>query len=145
MRLPTLKELRRFVEVEGWEDKDKKSEKKRGDHHRYVFTTPTGERLYTKVSHGKDEIHSPGMFANILQNQLCIDETQFWNAVDRGVKPKRPTPIVSQESSGIDVKLARNLITKVGMEPKNLVGVSQEEAVMIWNQWLTSGAPETSK
>lgn len=139
MRLPTLRELKRFVEVEGWEDKDKRSEKKKGDHHRYVFTTPIGERLYIKISHGRDEIHSPGLFTNILKEQLCIDEVQFWDAVDKGVKPKRPAATSTPQRQGIDVKLAKNLIAKVGMEPKDLVILSQEDAVKIWTDWLSTG------
>lgn len=137
MRQPTLKELRRFVEVEGWEDKDARSGKSKGDHHRYVFTTPAGERLYTKISHGKDEIRSPKLFTIILKDQLCIDEEQFWNAVDNGVKPKRPMPESIEERAGIDAKLAGNLINKVGMAQKDLVGLSQTEAVKIWHDWLS--------
>ena len=60
MRLPTYKQLRRFVEVEGWEDKDKKSQKKTGDHHRYVFTTPKGERLYTRNAEKLELVLVPG-------------------------------------------------------------------------------------
>ena len=144
MRLPTYKELLRFVEVEGWEDKDSKSHKTTGDHHRYVFMTPTGERLYTRVSHGRDEIRSPGLFTNILQEQLCIDAEQFWASVDSGVKPMRPMPASTQQRSGIELKLARNLISKLGMDPKDLAKLTQEDAVKIWNEWLTSGGKSLS-
>jgi len=139
MRLPTFKELRRFVDVEGWEDKDAKSNKSKGDHHRYVFTTPTGERLYTRISHGRDEIQNPNLFVAILKDQLCIDEAQFWDAVDNGVKPKRPMLNASEERSGMDASLARNLIKKVGMSSKDLVGLSQEGGVKIWQDWLSRG------
>lgn len=139
MRLPTYKELRRYLEVEGWEDKDKKSNKKKGDHHRYVFTTPTGERLYTRVSHGNEQIYDPDHFTRILRDQLCIDELQFWAAVDKGIKPRRPTPVSAAQHEGIDVKLARNLITKVGLNPAALVDMSQADAVLIWQEWLNSG------
>jgi hypothetical protein len=85
------------------------------------------------------------MFSNILHNQLCIDEEQFWNAVDNGVKPKRATPAPSHERSGIDAKLARSLITKVGMDSKDLMGLNQEDAVKIWNEWLSSGGGVSGK
>ena len=139
MRLPTYKELKRFVEVEGWEDKDQQSRKKTGDHHRYVFTTPTGDRLYTRISHGTDQIYSHELFSAILRDQLRIDEDQFWAAVDKGLKPRRPMPTLTPEYEGIDAKLARNLITKVGMNPADLAGISQRDAVNIWNEWLTRG------
>lgn len=139
MRLPTFRELLRFIEVDGWEDKDKKSGKRKGDHHRYVFTTPSGERLYTKVSHGSGEVYSQELFTRILRDQLFTDAEQFWAAVDNGVKPKRPMPTPTQPRSGIDLKLAKNLIGKVGMSSTELADLSQEEAVKIWNGWLSSG------
>ena len=58
MRLPTYQELIRFVDVEGWE----------GNHHRFFFTTPTGERLYTRVSHGRGQINNLDLFQHILRD-----------------------------------------------------------------------------
>ena len=136
MRLPTYKELKRFVEVEGWEDKDKVSQKKKGDHHRYTFVTPTGEILYTRISHGNEEIHSLDLFKHILREQLQIDESQFWAAVNKGIKPKRPTPTTAPQQQGIDAKLARNLITKVGLSHADLSEMTETDAISIWNKWL---------
>lgn len=136
MRLPTYKQLRRFVEVEGWEDKDKKSQKKTGDHHRYVFTTPKGERLYTRISHGSGQIQDPGLFTAILRDQLQIDRTQFWSAVDNGAKPKRALPGGAIRVGSIDAKLARNLLTKAGVSSESLYEMSAEQALSLWHQWL---------
>ena len=136
MRLPTYKQLRRFVEVEGWEDKDKKSKKKTGDHHRYVFTTPTGERLYTRISHGAGQIQDPGLFTAILRDQLQIDRKQFWSAVDNGAKPKRALPGGAIPAGSIDAKLARNLLTKAGVSSESLYEMSAEQALSLWHQWL---------
>ena len=138
MRLPTYKDLKRFVEVEGWDDKDQKSNQKKGDHHRYVFTTPTGERLFTRVSHGNDQIGDPDLFARILRDQLCIDEDQFWNAVDRGIRPVRLSQARVRQFDVIDAKLARNLITKVGLKPEDMVGLTQKMAEEIWQKWLSA-------
>ena len=141
MRLPTFKELRRYVEIEGWENKDKQSKKKQGDHYRYVFTTPGGERLFTRVSHGNGQIYDQDLFARILRDQLRIDENQFWAAVDKGLKPRRPSPVSISQENGLDAKLARNLISKVGLNPTQLIGMSQEEAVAKWQRWLNSDEP----
>lgn len=143
MRLPTYQELMRFVDVEGWEDRDKKVGKKKGNHHRFVFTTPTGERLYTRISHGKGQINNPDLFQHILRDQLGIDENQFWRAVDSGIKPVRPSPGLIQTSGALDAKLARNLITKVQVNPNELVGMSEQEAVSLWQEWLTTNIPNT--
>ena len=145
MRLPTYQKLIRFVDVEGWEDRDKKVGKKKGNHHRFVFTTPTGERLYTRVSHGKGQINNPDLFQHILRDQLGIDETQFWAAVDRGEKPVRPSHVLVQASGALDAKLVRNLIAKVKVSPGQLVGMSEAEAISLWQKWLTTNIPQTEE
>ena len=142
MRLPTFQEFICFVQVEGWEDKDKKSGKKKGDHHRYVFTTPTGERLYTRISHGKGQIYDPNLFEHILRDQLSIDGIQFWVAVDHGVKPIRQSPTSIQISGALDAKLVRNLITKVNVNTKQLETMTQPEAISLWQEWLASNIPQ---
>ena len=137
MRLPSFQDLIRYVQVEGWEDKDKKSGKKTVDHHRYVFTTPTGERLFTKVSHGRGQIHDRDLFEHILRDQLCIGEEQFWAAVDRGVPPMRLSPAPTNPEGALDAKLVRNLLTKVKVTPGQLVGMTHEEAIKLWQEWLS--------
>jgi hypothetical protein len=137
VQLPTYRELRKFVEVEGWEDKDKVSRKKEGDHKRYVFTTPTGERLFTRISHGRDKIQDPDLFQHILRDQLKIDEDQFWAAVDLGKIPVRPVPEGTVDyGTSIDAKLAWNLLTKVHLTHAQLSEMTQAEAVKVWHEWL---------
>ena len=142
MRLPTFQNLIRFVQVEGLEDKDKNSGKRKGEHHRYVFTTPTGERLYTRISHGKGQIYDPNLFEHILRDQLSIDGIQFWVAVDHGVKPIRQSPTSIQISGALDAKLVRNLITKVKVNPIQLEAMTQSEAVSLWQRWLAANIPK---
>lgn len=142
MRLPTYQELMRFVQVEEWEDRDKKAGKKKGNHHRFVFTTPTGERLYTRISHGKGQINSPDLFQHILRDQLGIDESQFWAAVERGEKPVRPSHALIQTNGALDAKLVRNLITKVKVSPNELVGMNEQVAISLWQEWLTTNIPQ---
>lgn len=140
MRLPRFRELVRYVQVEDWEDKDKQSGKKTGDHHRYVFTTPTGERLFTKISHGRGQIHDRGLFEHILREQLCIEEDQFWAAVDRGVQPTRLCHTPTNPEGALDAKLVRNLLTKVKIAPGQLVGMTHEEAIKLWQEWRSTNA-----
>lgn len=142
MRLPTFAELRRFVELEGWQTTDGSRPGRIGDHFRYTFTTPAGERLYTRISHGRGQIHNPDLFAQILRTQLNISAEQFWAAIDHGVVPTRPGPQSTHTDDPVlDAKLARNLITKVGLSTDQLIGMTQEEAVRRWNDWLTRGQP----
>ena len=141
MRLPTYAELRRFVEVEGWDNLDGARPGRVGDHFRYTFTTPSGDRLYTRVSHGRGQIQDRDLFAHILRTQLKVSAEVFWEAVDRGISPRRPrTGSRETDEPALDAKLARNLITKVGLATEQLVGMTQDEAVHLWNEWLTKGA-----
>jgi hypothetical protein len=57
------------------------------------------------------------------------------------VQPERPKPPGEDPDAGpsIDAKLARNLLTKVGMMQSELIGLDQTAAVAIWNHWLTTG------
>jgi hypothetical protein len=126
------------VSVEGWTDNDQNSGRAKGDHHRYVFTTPAGDRLFARVSHGSGQYGDPDLFAHILREQLQIDEQQFWAAVDRGLVPVRPVPeTVATEGQSIDAKLARNLLSKGNVTPSDLAEMTQDEAVARWNEWLT--------
>ncbi len=140
MRLPTFAELPRFTEVEGWLDKDTESGKRKGDHHRYVFTTPLGERLFTRISHGRGHIHDADLFRHMLRDQLRLSEEAFWAAVDDAAVPDRPFPdATASPADAIDGKLARNLIVKVGLSAHDLVGMTQEQAVARWKEWLATG------
>lgn len=138
MRTPTFRELLQFVKVEGWTDKDLASGRPKGDHHRFVFTTPTGERLFTRISHGVGQIKDADLFRHILRDQLKIDADQFWLAVDKGVVPVRQQPVRVTDESALDAKLARNLISKVGLLPSDLIGMTQDEALAKWVEWLST-------
>jgi len=135
--MPTNSELRKFVTTEGWQDKDKKSGKKKGDHHRYILELLDGTVLYTRVSHGSGGIDDPSLFASILRTQLAVTEDQFWACVNRGILPPRPGEAIATPVNAVNAGLARNLIKKVGLRPEDLEGLNQQRAIEIWNQFLT--------
>lgn len=140
MRLPTFAELRKFVETEGWEDKDRKSRKKTGAHHRYTLTLGTGEVLYTRISHGSGQVGDPNLWRHILRDQLQVTGDDFWACVDRGVKPPRPQPEApAGERSALDAKLVRNLIRRVGLSEADVAALTREEAIARWQAFLSSG------
>lgn len=140
MRLPSFAELRKFCEVEGWEDKDEAAGKKKGDHHRYTLRLDTGDVLYTRVSHGRGQIGDPNLWRNvILKHQLQVTEEQFWACADGGVKPPRPAPEKPVERAGLPAKLAANLLRKVDVTPDQLATMTKDEAVQAWNDYLSGG------
>lgn len=131
---------RTFVEAEGWTKKTRAGSQKSGDHHRYTLVLATGDVLYTRVSHGAGAINDPNLVAAVLREQLQVSEDAFWRCVDAGELPVRPRPEpVRPEGPAVDAKLLRNLVRKVGLSPEELDGMTQERAVRIWNDWLTSG------
>ncbi len=132
---------RQFVETEGWTKKGTaKSKKKTGDHHRYSLRLNTGEVLLTRVSHGSGAINDANLVAAILREQLQVTEEDFYRCVERGILPPRPAPAtVGPPPDGLDGKLVRNLIRKVGMTQAQVASLTKEEAVAAWQGYLAGG------
>lgn len=140
MRPLTHAAHRKFVETEGWTKKPNARGKKTGDHHRYTLQLATGDILYTRVSHGAGQLDDPNTIAAVYRNQLQVSEEDFWNCVDNGVLPPRPQPEKADTpTESLDASLMRNLIRKVGLTPDQIAGMSKDEAVAAWQEYLTSG------
>ena len=139
MRLPTYAELRRFCEVEGWEDRDRAAHRPKGDHHRYVLTLAAGATLYTRVSHGAGSIQSRDMWAHILRDQLEVTADEFWACVDKGILPPRPSPESPTPSEGLPAGLVWQLIRKAGMSEGDVARMTKEQAVAAWDRFLEEG------
>lgn len=138
--MPTYRELRLFVEHEGWEDTDAKAGRPKGDHHRYTLELESGEKLYTRISHGRGSIDDPNLFAEILRMQLRVTEDEFWDCVRKKLLPPRPGAPQAPPERTLDGKLAMNLIKKVGLTQEKVSELDQGEAVAIWQRFLTEGA-----
>lgn len=132
---------RKFVETEGWQKRGTARGKgKKGDHHRYTLQLATGDILYTRVSHGAGQTDDLNLVAKILRDDLRVTEEDFWNCVDNGVLPPRPQPPSATPAvEAIDASLLRNLIRKVEMTPQQLEGLTKDQAVQIWQDFLSSG------
>lgn len=140
MRLPGTADLHRFCAVDEWRIKKTARGKTAGDHTRYTKTLPDGTLLRTKASHGRKGIDDPDLFSHILRTQLQVTAEQFWDAVDKGIKPQRPG--VEPEPPpkvAIPFDLARNLLTRVGIPQEELARMSKDEAVALWQKYLSSG------
>jgi hypothetical protein len=88
--LPSFDDLRRFVEIDAWEELER-VRGGTGDHHRYRKVLADGTILRTRVSHGSGEIGDPGLWKRIWRDQLGLEsEDVFWQSlvdrkpVDRG-------------------------------------------------------------
>ena len=84
MALPRWSDLRRFCEIDGWEERGR-TRGGTGDHFRYRKMLADGRVLRTKASHGSDEIGDPRLWHHILRDQLELEsEEQFWEALRSG-------------------------------------------------------------
>jgi hypothetical protein len=140
VRLPTYAELKRFCEVDGWYDSDAQRGSKTGDHFRFGRVLRDGTRLRTRVSHGSGSIRDPATFKDILRSQLRVSEEQFWLAVDKGEAAHRPGDVAPEPPGpGLPYDLVKNLTTRVGLPLHQVLGMTNEQAVTTWQEWLTRG------
>ncbi len=90
MAQPTLRDLKKFCENDGWDSK------KRTDHWRYTKRLPDGRTLRTKISFGSGEIGDPSLFAAIVREQLLVSEAEFWRVVREGGPARRvEVPVIA--------------------------------------------------
>jgi hypothetical protein len=75
---PRFRDLRRFCELDGWEELAG-ALGGTGDHRRYRKVLPDGTILRTTVSHGSGRIEHPGLWQRIWRDQLGLEsEDEFW-------------------------------------------------------------------
>jgi len=130
---------KKFVETEGWKKQGTtRGARKTGNHFRYTLRLSTGDILYTRVSHGSGSIKDHSLVALILREQLRVSEEDFYRCVNDGTLPPRPAPESPPvPSEGLDAKLVRSLINKVGLSQIEVAKLSKADAVERWRQYLT--------
>ncbi len=129
MPQPSSRDIKRFCEIDGWEQ-TKTVKKKDGDHFRYRKHLDDGGLLRTRASHSKDQIGDPGLWHHIWHEQLGLaSEDQFWAALKSG-KPVDRSPAAPQRPQGpsLPAHLAGPLIRQVGLTVKEVAGLSVDEA-----------------
>lgn len=132
MPQPRYSDLRRFCEIDGWEEVTKG--RRAPDHTRYRKILDDGRILRTKVSHGRGSIEDPSLWKRIWRDQLGLEnEGQFWEAlstrkpVARG--PSRPGPPAGPSKPGW---LVNSLIFVVGLSDEEVSAMSEEDAHRRW-------------
>jgi len=128
---PSYKDLRRFCELDGWEETFS-ARGKTPDHHRYKKVLRNGEILRTKVSHGNGSVQSPALWNQIYKKQLALsDEQEFWDVLKTGEPVARrgdeePAP---PPAKTLPEDLAWALIARVGLSEAEVLGMTREEAI----------------
>lgn len=128
MPQPRFSDLRRFCEIDGWEEQTG-ARGRRGDHFRYRKVLPDGRILRTKASHGDDDI-GRDLWRHIWREQLGLgSEDQFWEVLQTGEPVDRFGPEEAAPAGpSLPAWLVHNLISQAGILPEEVAQMSEEEA-----------------
>jgi len=128
MAQPRWSDLRRFCEIDGWEERGR-TRGGTGDHFRYRKVLSDGRVLRTKASHGSDEIGYPRLWHHILRDQLELDsEEQFWDVLRTGEPVARTSDVApSPAAASIPVWVVSSLL-RAGVPEADIREMSAEDA-----------------
>ena len=128
MPQPKFSDIRRFCQIDGWEEK-KGASGRRGDHFRYRKVLEDGRILRTKASHSDDEIGDQSLWRRIWRDQLALEsEDQFWDALERGKPVNRTRSAPASAGPSLPGWLVDSLVRKVGMSPEEVAQLTEQEA-----------------
>jgi len=84
--IPDKRDVKRFCELDGWEETQAESP----DHYRYRKRLDDGTILRTKVSHGRGPIcRAPQLWTRVWRHQLGLgSEDEFWEVL----RTRKPAP-----------------------------------------------------
>jgi hypothetical protein len=137
---PKFSDIRRFCQIDGWEEKEGASGK-RGDHFRYRKVLEDGRILRTKTSHSDDEIGDPGLWRRIWRDQLGLEsEDQFWEALASGNPVDRAESTPTPAGPSLPGWLVDSLIRKVGIAPEEVARMTEQEARDRLNEFYSQPA-----
>ncbi len=132
MPQPRHSDLRRFCEIDSWEETTKG--RRNPDHTRYRKVLDDGRVLRTKVSHGRGSIEDPALWSLIWREQLGLgSEEEFWEALrtKKPVERESPTPAPPSGPSKPGW-LLNSLIFVAGLPEKEVERLTVEEATQRW-------------
>jgi hypothetical protein len=129
---PRNSDLRRFCELDGWEETTKGA--RNPDHTRYRKILDDGRVLRTRVSHGRDSIEDPALWHRIWRDQLGLaSEEEFWNALRSGEPiDRRPQSAMAPSGPSKPGWLLNSLIFVAGLPEEEVERLTVEEATQRW-------------
>ena len=141
MPIPDKKDLRRFCELDDWEETEAVSP----DHDRYRKRLPDGTILRTKVSNGRGPIvRNPGLWSHLWRHQLGVEsEEQFWEVLDSRQPAPRSESMRQAQEPQMDAWLFESLVLTFGVDEKEARAMTGEEALALYLKLCEGGtAPE---
>lgn len=141
MKFPpaTRKDHEKFCETEGWTRRKSARGKENTHHYNYELALPNGEILWTRISHPVNRNdYGPGMWADILRDQLRVNEATFWECVKNGVKPDRGAA-TAPRGEAIPLGVV-HVLTSFGVPEVEVMRMTKAEAIERMAQLYTDQA-----
>lgn len=128
MPQPTFGDIRRFCEIDEWEQV-RGARAKTGDHFRYHKVLPDGVIRRTRASHGSGEIRDRRLWRHIWKDQLGLQsEGRFWEALRTGTPVERGRHDRPPAGPSLPGWLYRALVVDHGLPETELAEMTQDEA-----------------
>lgn len=132
MPIPDKKDLRRFCELDGWEE----TEAVAPDHDRYRKKIDDGSILRTKVSHGRGPVcNDIALWTRIWRHQLRLEsEDEFWKVLKTHTRVPRGQRIEQPTGESLDAWLFEFLVNVVGLSENEVLALSNDAAMELYFQ-----------
>jgi len=101
------------------------SSNKTEDHYCYTLTLHTSDIVFTRISHGPGKPDDPKLIREIFREQLIVTEEDFHLCVEKEILPPRPQDIPDPPGEGLEAKLGRNLLHKVGLSQSQVAEMTK--------------------
>jgi hypothetical protein len=136
--VPDKKDLRRFCELDGWEQ----TEASRPDHDRYRKTLENGDILRTRVSHGRGPAcDDPALWNRIWRHQLALaSEAEFWEVLRTRRPADRGAPPAAPQQPGMPAWLFEFLVNVIGLPENDVLNMTEDEAMQRYMRHIGTGA-----
>jgi hypothetical protein len=135
MPIPAKGDLRRFCEIDGWQETNAVSP----DHDRYRKKLDNGDILRTKVSRGRGPVcDDPALWHRIWREQLGLEsEDVFWEVLRSRKPARRGQPESGPEGEALDTWLFEFLVNVVGMSETDVLELSADDAMELYLRYVS--------
>ncbi len=121
----------KFCDVEGWNlVRDAQGQPVR-HHVTYELPSADGRILRTRISRPADNtIYGPALWSAVIgAHQLDVSEQNFWDCVDRGLKPSRPGVSPPVPPQALPADLVHQLLSKLKLSEAEVANLSRQQAL----------------
>ncbi|MFT4215900.1 MAG: hypothetical protein QM619_01765 [Micropruina sp.] len=131
---------RSFCRIEEWSEVQRGTGGGVRHHLTFELNLPDGRILRTHISRPPParKTYGAGLWNTILRSQLDVSEEEFWDCVQRKVKPNRGIPQLPARTIPAGVV---TLLINLGVPEATILAMSREEAIATLNELLSKPAP----